>query len=159
MQHVEAFPTDAQGWFLAGGAFVAAGQLRRANEIWANGARRAQAHFAAFENGITGLELSLIYAKLNRYGEALEQIRLIAERYPDVPCVYIYVAAIHAIRGNRREAVRYLYEAMDRGFVGLTFIEYDERPWMSLYNLRGDPEYELFKKVMAQKVDALRSRY
>jgi hypothetical protein len=91
--------------------------------------------------------------------EALEQVRRAQTRSPGNAKVLFYTAETHAILGNRREALSYLRQSVDRGWVALYFFDQHERPYFPFHSLIDDPEFRALRDEVARRVEELKKIY
>ena len=105
------------------------------------------------------LVLAMVYAELGRRADALEQVRWAQTLSPGNARVHFYAAETHAILGNRREALSYLRQSVDRGWVALYFFDQHERPLFPLHPLIDDPEFRALRDEVARRVEELKKIY
>ena len=106
--------------------------------------------------------LGCVLWRLGRRDEAEELFRRaevrahegIDGRRPLTVDAHVDLARIHAIRGERAEALRWLREAVERGWVDHQYTRLDPR----LDALRGDAEFDELLRLMEDRVAAMRDR-
>jgi tetratricopeptide (TPR) repeat protein len=103
--------------------------------------------------------LALVYAQLGRRPEALEQVRRAQTRSPGNAKVLFYTAETHAVLGNRREALSYMRQSVDLGWVALYFFDQHERPYFPFHSLIDDPEFRALRDEVARRVEELKKIY
>jgi tetratricopeptide (TPR) repeat protein len=103
--------------------------------------------------------LGLEYAELGRRADALEQVRRAQALSPGNSFILFYAGETHAILGNQREALSYLRQAVDRGWVALYYFDQHERPYFPLHSLIDDPEFRALRDEVARRVDELKKIY
>jgi tetratricopeptide (TPR) repeat protein len=142
------------GWVLS-----TSGSQRGAAEIWADAARRTERQLEQQENLHQRIWLGLLYAKLGRREQALDQVDRALAPDPRHPWFLYFTARIHGLLGNRRQALDHLDAAIENGFLMLPYLELDLWPMMGFYELRSDPELLALRDDLARRVDELRERY
>jgi eukaryotic-like serine/threonine-protein kinase len=90
-------------------------------------------------------------ALMNEALAAADKERTEGSELPDVP---LEIAAIHAVRGERDEAIRWLESAYQAGW--RLFRELDRDPFFA--SLRADPDYRRIRQRMEEDVRAMRQR-
>ncbi|MFN0170615.1 MAG: winged helix-turn-helix domain-containing protein [Bryobacteraceae bacterium] len=100
--------------------------------------------------------LGLSYAFIGNKQRARDQIRLALEDNPGDPWASFYSAEIHAQLGENRQAIEYLRQAIDRGFLSHHFLDWRH---FRLYQLRDHPEVRAFREELSAKIAALRKQY
>jgi TolB-like protein/DNA-binding winged helix-turn-helix (wHTH) protein len=149
-------PDQYVGWYFAGCIFANAGRPERARQIWLNGVRHTEDQLARAEHRGPRTFLGLMYAKLGMRKKALENAQRVLALNPDHSEVLYFVCKIHAILGDRREAIDYLKQAIAKGFLTLGYVDYHRRPHMGLHNLDEDPEFQGVRDDLAKKIEQLR---
>ncbi len=142
-------------WYMAGCVFEAAGDLPRAREVWTEGAGRVESLLAVREHQHARAFLGVMYAKLGLREQALEQAGRLMAAHPRSSYVPFFMAQLHAILGNRREALDCLRLAVDSGFRMLPFLYYHTRPALAFQTLGVDPEFLAFRDGLEKKVRLL----
>jgi tetratricopeptide (TPR) repeat protein/predicted Ser/Thr protein kinase len=96
---------------------------------------------------LTGMNnLASVYTDLRRYDDAKalfldvlgKQRRVIGENHPDTVLTLYNLGSLEAARGNRREALGWLRDAVARGFSRISDMEGDS----NLESLKGNPELD-----------------
>lgn len=149
-------PGDSVGWYFAGCIFAAAGQQARAREIWRKGISDIEDRRAS--RGAVGGDMfvGFMYAKLGMREKALEQARRQLALNPRHPQELYFASKLHAILGDRREALDFLREAIANGFLTIGWLDYHRRPHMGLHNLDKDPEFQAIHDDLLRKIEELR---
>jgi TolB-like protein/lipopolysaccharide biosynthesis regulator YciM len=130
-----------------------AGQPKKAREVWLEGERVGEAQAANVENVRTRIWLGHLYAELGERDKALEQIRRVLAIEPSNAWVLHQTGEIYANLGDKRQAVSYLKQANEHGWLEFQYYE-------ALDKLLGDDaEYRAVRDALQKKVDALRAQY
>jgi predicted DNA-binding transcriptional regulator len=66
---------------------------------------------------------------------------------------------IHAILGEKKEAVKSLVQAVDNGWMGIHYVYTMQRPHRELCNLREDPQFQAMRAGLARKVAELEKQF
>jgi len=110
--------------------------------MWREGIRRTDAVLAKAENYHPRLWQGMMYAKLGLREKALGTVRLALQAYPNHPFVLYFTSVIHAILGDKKEAVEILRQAVDNGWIAIHYVDYQQRLHGEMYNLRDDPQFQ-----------------
>ncbi len=94
-----------------------------------------------------------LYAELGERDKALEQIRRVLAIEPNNAWVLHQTGEIYANLGDKRQAVSYLRQANEHGWLEFQYYE-------ALDKLLGDDaEYRAVRDALQKKVDDLRAQY
>ena len=88
------------------------------------------------------------------FDAALQSAHTELDQGSELPEVRLEIAAVHALRGNRNEALRWFETAYRAG--ARLFRELDHDPFFA--GVRGDPEFGRIRRQMEQEVIATRKR-
>jgi len=152
-------PNDLVARYFGGWVLERGGHGARAREIWREGARRGDAMIAKAENFHSRAWQGLLYARLGMRGEALNTVRRALDAYPNHPFVLYQTSLIHAVLGEKKEAVESLAQAVEHGWMGIHYVYTMERPHRELYSLRGDPQFQAVRALLARKVADLEKEF
>jgi DNA-binding winged helix-turn-helix (wHTH) protein/TolB-like protein/Flp pilus assembly protein TadD len=152
-------PNDFVAWQIGGTVLEIAGHPVRAREAWREGIRRSEAILAKVENFHPRVFQGLMYAYLGLREKALETDRRALEAYPNHPFVLYYSCMTRAILGDKEEAIETLKQAVDNGWMGIHYVDNDQRPGWELYNLRDNPRFQAVRAELARKVAELEKQY
>ena len=100
--------------------------------------------------------VGIMYAKLGMREKSLEQARRELALTPRHPWTLYFAGKIHAILGDRQEALGYLRAASANGFLTIGWLDYHRRPHMGLHNLDKDPEFQAIHDDLSTKIEKLR---
>jgi DNA-binding winged helix-turn-helix (wHTH) protein/TolB-like protein/Flp pilus assembly protein TadD len=148
------FEAYIQGYVLA-----TAGDHLGAKAMWTSAVRYREALLARNKNLEPSIQDGMIYAKLGRREQALQNLQQSLATFPHHPVRLYFTAQTHALLGHRREALDTLKAAVENGFFNLPMIEYHTRPGLSFHILRDDPEFHAIRADLARRIDDLRARY
>jgi hypothetical protein len=70
--------------------------------------------------------------------------------------VLYYGAEVHAILGDRAEALSNLRQAVDRGFVTIQYLDHHQQPFYPLHGLAKDPEFRAIRGELARRVESFK---
>jgi tetratricopeptide (TPR) repeat protein len=152
-------PNDFVAWYFGGIVLEMAGQRARAIEAWREGIRRSDAILAKAENYHPRVWQALMYARLGLREKAIKTDRLALEAYPNHPFVLYFTSMARAILGDKEEAIETLKQAVDNGWLGIHYVDHDQRPGWELYNLRDNPRFQALRAKLARKVAELEKQY
>jgi TolB-like protein/Tfp pilus assembly protein PilF len=152
-------PTDAPAAYFGGWVLSNSGDEKGAAEIWRAGAREAERELQEQENLHNRIWLGLLYARLGKREQALDQVNRALAPDPRHPWFLYFTARIHGLLDNRRQALDHLRAAIENGFLMLPYLELDLWPMMGFYKLRDDPEFLTLRADLARRVDALGAQY
>ncbi len=130
-----------------------AGQPKQAREVWLEGARVGEAQAANVENVRTRIWLGHLYAELGEQDRAHEQIKRVLAIEPNNAWVLHQTGEIYANLGDKRQAVSYLKQANEHGWLEFQYYEALDK------FLVDDSEYRAVRDALQKKVDDLRAQY
>jgi serine/threonine protein kinase/TolB-like protein/thioredoxin-like negative regulator of GroEL len=146
-------PNNLLGYLDYGRILKEAGQPKQAREVWLEGARVGEAQATKIENVRTRIWLGHLYAELGERDKALEQIRRVLAIEPNNAWVLHQTGEIYANLGDKRQAVSYLRQANEHGWLEFQYYE-------ALDKLLGDDaEYRAVRDALQKNVDDLRAQY
>jgi tetratricopeptide (TPR) repeat protein len=100
-----------------------------------------------------------MYAHLGLREKALETDQHALEAHPNHPFVLYYTSRTRAILGDKDKAIETLKQAVHHGWIGIHYVDYDQRPGWELCNLRDDPQFQAVRTGLARKVAELEKQY
>lgn len=137
----------------------AAGLEQEARESWIRAAELITARLTVNDNARTRIWLVMTYAQLGREKDALEQIRRAIElNQGSNPWTQFFSSETYALMGDRTSAINSLRECIAKGFLGLHYLTYYQKPFYGWHRYRSDPEFRAIYAGLAQKVADLRAR-
>jgi DNA-binding winged helix-turn-helix (wHTH) protein/tetratricopeptide (TPR) repeat protein len=137
----------------------AAGQDKAATRAWLDTSDRLSSLLGSADNERTHLWLAMTNAQLNRPAMARKHIRNALALNPDDPWVLFFVSETEALLGNHDAALVALRTSVNRGFLGLHYLDYYQRPLYGWNRYRKDPEFLAIRDGLARKIADLRARY
>jgi DNA-binding winged helix-turn-helix (wHTH) protein/TolB-like protein/tetratricopeptide (TPR) repeat protein len=146
-------PTESE--YFLGKGFEACGDRTSARNLWSTDAARLEKELAHEDSAVTRIMLANEYAELGQRAQALQAIRRAQELGPGNSSVLYYSAQTRAILGDRREAIEYLKQAVEHGYMAIHYLDrYEQWPY-GLCRLREDPEYRAIHNQLAKKVESI----
>ena len=143
-------PTESE--YFLGKAFQACNDPTSARKLWSADAIRLEKELGRADSAVSRIMLANEYAELGERAHSLEEIRRAQALGPENSSVLYYSAQARAILGDRREAIQYLRQAVEHGYVAIHYLDrYEQWPY-GLCRLREDPEYRAVHTQLAQKV-------
>jgi DNA-binding winged helix-turn-helix (wHTH) protein/TolB-like protein/Tfp pilus assembly protein PilF len=136
-----------------------AGREEEAKKGWEAGAERVGFWLAAADNERSHVWLAMIYAQLKRPEEAREQIRLALALNPEDPWILFFTSETQALLEDRLAALQSLRKSVARGFLGLHYLDYYQKPLYGWHLYRTDPEFLSIREGLARKIAELRNAY
>jgi DNA-binding winged helix-turn-helix (wHTH) protein/TolB-like protein/Flp pilus assembly protein TadD len=138
----------------------AAGFQDEARTAWSDGAAKVTALLSNAENERSRMWLAMIYAQLDRAGEARDQIHRALTLNPEDPWILFFASETHALLGDRAKALACLRKSVSQGFLGLHYLDYYHRKPLCGWNrYRADAEFLEIRNGLALKIAELRRRY
>src|SRR4030095_2332450 len=105
------------------------------------------------------MTLALIYARLGQAVKAREHARRALILSPDHPSILFFIGKMEALLGNRKAALSYLRQAIERDWLQLQYFDYYARPDHGFHTMRNDPEFCALRNEVALKVEGLRKAF
>jgi tetratricopeptide (TPR) repeat protein len=102
------------------------------------------------------ISVGLGYAILGNKQSALDQVRLALEIDPGNPWTLYFAAEIYARVGEERQAIEYLRQSIDAGFLLRQWLDW---PHFRLFELRERPEIRALRDQLTAKIAVLRNQY
>jgi len=152
-------PNDFVALYFGGLVFEIARHSARARETWHEGIRRSEAVLAKAENYHPRVWQGMMYAKLGLREKALGTVGRALQVYPNHPFVLYFTSVIYAILGDKKEAVEILKQAVDNGWMGSHYLDYQQRLHGEMYNLRDDRQFQAVRAELTRKVVELERQY
>ncbi len=137
----------------------AAGLEQEARETWTRAAELISARLRVEDNARTRIWLAMMYAQLGRGDDVREQIRRGIElNQARDPWTLFFSSETYALIGDRTSAIDSLRECIAKGFLGLHYLTYYQKPFYGWHRYRSDPEFRAIYAGLAQRVADLRAR-
>lgn len=143
------------GWLARGITLKACGREEEARQAWTEGALQAEAELKLEDQHHKRLALALLYARLGRSAAAHENTRHALALSPGHPWILFFAGEMEALLENRRAALNYLRQAVDRDWLQPHYFDYYSGAKHGFHSLKDDPEYLSLRNEVRRKVDEL----
>jgi DNA-binding winged helix-turn-helix (wHTH) protein/TolB-like protein/tetratricopeptide (TPR) repeat protein len=137
-----------------------AGLGDEAQQSWVRAADHMAVQLSRNDNERTHMWLAMTYAQLGRAEDARDQIRrALALNHGGDPWNHFFASEAYALLGDRTMAIESLRQCVSRGFLGLHYLSYYQKPLYGWNRYRSDPEFRSIYAGLAKKVADLRRRF